>query len=236
VFLDKGLRLFFVEKQMIMRIFKTSLFALFTTVLFLSACSKSSSDETTPEKEADKVTNKVMQTLIENFKGSATVTTQNEDKDVIFGIKFTSEKDGKITKLRRSTGSSDKAAVKLWYNENNSWKAYKEQEIVATAAGDVYSGDTAVEGWNIKKGVEYHIAIRLYKRTLEVNSNRVRRLVGTNNIENGIATVGPITFKKEFYWATHSTSGTEQATKYPNNLGSNTHFAGFLDFDFEVTD
>src|SRR5690606_23644054 len=113
------------------------------------------------------------------------------------------------------------------------WKAYKEQEIVATAGGNVFSGDTNVQGWKITKGVEYHIAIRMYKRTLETGGNRVRRLKGgTDNIANGNAVVGPITFKKEFYWATHSTAGSPEATKYPSSLGGNQHFAGFLDFDF----
>src|SRR5690606_14402655 len=136
---------------------KSSLLSVLSAVMLFTACSKSSSDENSPQ-EKTKETYNVMQTLIDNFKGTSTLTTENENNDVIFGIKFTSAKDGEITKLRRSTGSSDRAVIKLWYNENNSWKAYKEQEIVATAGGNVFSGDTNVEGWKITKGVEYHIA------------------------------------------------------------------------------
>ncbi len=233
-----------------MNTLKTLIAVCAVALLLLGACSKTKKEEVAPtEQKQDNGTgggdnepevvqidtaNTVFQQLISNFQGGKTLEVQSESNDVTFGLKFKSSKNGRIIKLRKHNGTIGTNLVKLWRydSETAEYVDYKEQNVTSTSDSE-FTGDVIVDNWEIEKDKEYIIGIRLFS-TL-TTPNKVLRFsdAGLSNIDNGSATVGPITFEKEFLYRTQS-YGPD--TECPEDIGTWKHFAGFLDFDFVYTE
>lgn len=100
-----------------------------------------------------------------------------------------------------------------------------EMEVTVKNA-DEFTGDKTVS-WEVNANDEYMISITIFQ-------NKVRRLDANHDIENAVSKIGVINFEKNFYW---NYTNPSSSTSIPYNTeGNYKHFAGFLDFDYELMD